>query len=146
MNQHLFLSAVILSAAIAGASCSKKSSAPSADVTARAQGSQEIAFSVVVPAGHHAYLDQGKDGNLMEIQFDFKGLGIAAKPKDAPKGVYDATVEATVLRGDSLFTFQVQDAKSLVGRKARVRTQICDEVKGLCYPVKYQDVEIQAGT
>jgi len=102
---------------------------------------------VNIPPNHHAYLDAGKDGAFIPITIEWKDLIeksiIAAAPavKSAPLGVYDSDSGAKVLRGSGEFTFETDS--QLAGNSIQIRTQICDDVKGICYRPTTQSVVIK---
>ena len=95
---------------------------------------------VAIPEGTHAYLDRGREGVLIPVSFDWKD--IKAKPVLAPDGEFDELVRATVFRGEGSFVFKVEDARTLKGSVFRVRTQLCNDELGICYPPSWQEVEI----
>jgi len=86
-----------------------------------------IQLEVLVPPGHHAYLDAGKEGNLIPVSFRWDGS--APNLTLAPLGEFDEQVRATVLRGRGQWQFEKGAATAVT-----VRSQICDEKIGLCYP------------
>lgn len=100
---------------------------------ALADGKLHVHLSI--PSRHHAYLDAGREGNLIPVTFDWKGWGEnpAESPKaiQSPAGDVDADSGARVLRGEGTYVFQPKTNPSL--QEFRVRVQICDEVKGVCY-------------
>ncbi|MBL8018206.1 MAG: hypothetical protein JNM27_00955 [Leptospirales bacterium] len=108
---------------------------------------QSLTISVQVPAGHHAYLDAGKEGSFIPISFQWDellketGLPVAPKMKTAPTGEPEAESGARVLRGKGDFVFEGNP--KLAGQKVQVRSQICDDVKGICYRPSLQSVEIR---
>lgn len=128
-------------------SCSKKQedSLPTVKILHTLQTNQ-ISFRIEIPANHHAYLDSGKENNLIPIQFDWSNLIqnkiILKEPEllQKPKGEFDQEVQATVLRGSDEFIFQIpEEARNhLKNQSIRIKVQICNEVTGICYrPVTY---------
>ncbi|MCE9598444.1 MAG: hypothetical protein K8S54_10790 [Spirochaetia bacterium] len=107
-----------------------------------------LTISVQVPAGHHAYLDPGKDGTFIPISFQWdellKEIGLTKAPgmKTGPSGEPEAESGAKVLRGKGDFVFEGELDK-LAGKTIQIRSQICDDVKGICYRPSIQAVEIQ---
>ena len=102
-----------------------------------------VRISVRIPEQHHAYLDKGKDGRLIPISFDWENTAdqpAAPKLQSIPKGNFDDIVEATVLRGDGEFVFEVKKASGFAGKVIKVKSQICNEVKGVCYRPKIENV------
>lgn len=110
-----------------------KSSLPQPTVTARLQGGKlQVQFQV--PSRHHAYLDEGREGNLIPISFDWQGWSEKDAPLKAvqlPPGEPDADSGARVLRGEGTFVFEPRHTPPQTD--FRVRVQICEEVKGVCY-------------
>jgi hypothetical protein len=106
-----------------------------------------LKISIEVPANHHAYLDAGKDGAFIPITFDWQALvessAISRSPvvKSSPAGVYDSESGAKLLRNSGIFTFEGNE--KLAGKSFQVRSQICDDIKGICYRPTTQSVEIQ---
>ena len=108
-----------------------------------------IKVNIKIPRGHHAYLDRGRDGYLIPISFDWKPLkknGMTKNPilKMKPNGEYDTKNRATVLRGNGVYIFKSRKEPFPEGGKFRVRSQICDERLGQCYPPVFQEVKITA--
>ena len=123
-----------------------------ASIQAQISKNDQLEIRVAIPANSHAYLDKGKEGNLIPITFDWQTLvnkgSLSEFPRlvAAPKGQYDKKVEATVLRGEGLFVFASKKtntlSSTLAGEQIRIRTQICDEVEGICYRPKWTQVVI----
>lgn len=103
---------------------------------------------VHVPANHHAYLDKGPSGAFIPVTADWealvKGGKISAAPAllRSPAGTLDKDSGAMVLRGTGEYEYKGSLAE-LAGLAVQVRTQICDDVKGICYRPKTQNVIIQ---
>jgi len=132
----------VLIAILAVSSCEKKNTGmPAASAEAKILGADSFRVTVNVPERHHAYLDRGKDGNLIPVQFDWTGFAPQPAPRSSPAGEYDDTVRAQVLRGSGNFDFQA-DTASLRKKTFSMKIQICDEVKGLCYRPNDISVEI----
>ncbi|HQI21262.1 MAG TPA: protein-disulfide reductase DsbD family protein [Leptospiraceae bacterium] len=115
-------------------------------VTAGAKGDR-LTIAVSVPAGHHAYLDSGKEGVLIPISIDWKEAiakkFIQATPRSVaiPDGVQDEQMGARVLRGKGDFVYEARFDK-LEDQTIKVRSQICDDVKGICYRPTTQDIPV----
>ncbi len=136
------------------AGCNDDSSAPASsgfndvpDVTLTGRvlaDRQQIEIEVDVPSRHHAYLDSGKYENLIPIAFDWQ----AGSPEltTAPAGEQDDDVNAKVLRGKGRFVFAVQAdqiaALTDASPAVRVRSQICDEDKGICYRPTWNELKL----
>ena len=104
---------------------------------------------MAVPANHHAYLDKGDTGRLLEVEFGWDDLVTRARLKAPPTveskpiGERDDDVGARVLRGVGVWTFRVDPSDAaLAGASVSVRTQICDEKIGLCYPPERRTVSL----
>lgn len=116
---------------------------PAAAFAARVLGDGQVEINVNVPSRHHAYLDAGEYGNLIPLAFDWQGLTPEPKITAAPTGEHDEEVKARVLRGNGRFVFQfAPPAPDLQGRTIKVRSQICDEDKGICYRPTWTDVSL----
>ncbi len=108
----------------------------------------ELTVEITIPPAHHAYLDSGKEGNLIPIGFSWKSLNrdgsIKGKPMliKKPVGEFDTKVEATVLRGTGNFVFTHQGNSWPTGKFFKVLTQICNEKTGQCYPPSNNSVKI----
>ncbi len=136
---------IILMTAFAAISCGKsteqtKPAIPSARISATSnQDEGKVIFNVVVPGGHHAYLNRGTEENLIPVSFFWDDLvqsGIlSGEPAlvSKPQGVYDKEFEAQVLRGQGQFEFKIPSVSKLIGKTLRVRSQVCDETRGICY-------------
>ena len=102
---------------------------------------------VHVPANHHAYLDKGPSGAFIPVSVDWESLvktgAISKAPAllRGPAGTLDAESGAKVLRGTGEFEYTGSLAE-LSGQSVQVRTQICDDLKGICYRPKTQTVTI----
>ncbi|MCS7205317.1 MAG: protein-disulfide reductase DsbD family protein [Leptospiraceae bacterium] len=110
----------------------------------------QIKFSIEIPKDHHAYLDSGKENSLIPIQFDWKDMiQNQILPKEPrmiakPLGVYDKEYEATVLRGQGEFLFELPEgvSENIKGQKVYIKIQICNEVTGICYRPKIYPVAL----
>jgi hypothetical protein len=112
---------------------------PEATILSKIQG-QEIQINIGIPSNHHAYLDSGDEGVLLPIEFDWASFKEKPVLKAAPGGVRDETAKAMVLRDIGQFLFESKESAS--GKNIRVRIQICDDVKGLCYPPRFSEVTL----
>lgn len=127
----------------------KDSSLPSTQISAISSDSGNIQVEVRVPAGFHAYLDRGKEGNLIPVTFfwdDLVQAGVLTeKPQtlEAPEGSFDSHFNATVLRGNGIYLFKTKGTAGLQGNTIRVQTQICDDAKGICYRPRTDAVKIR---
>lgn len=112
----------------------KRSSMPEPSVRATLTDGK-LHVQLQIPERHHAYLDGGREGNLIPVTFDWQGWasGPEQTPKtvQAPLGEEDADSGARILRGEGTFIFQAKETPAPAD--FRVRVQICDEVKGVCY-------------
>ena len=101
---------------------------------------RELLVRVKSPPDHHAYLDTGKDGTFIPIDIDLSELeqvGLQVKAVGKPKGEWDDFSNATVLRGEGIFRYQITalpGAKPGKGEYAiSVRSQICNDETNACY-------------
>jgi hypothetical protein len=101
---------------------------------------QTIEIVASIPPRHHAYLDAGDEGNLIPIGFDWQDLTPEPVALSMPTGERDEDVKARVLRGDGRFQFQHSTVSP--GVQVRVRSQICDEDRGVCYRPTWNEVEL----
>ena len=123
-----------------------------AEIRAQLQGKGQLKVDLKLPPHSHLYLDRGLRGNLIPVSFDWQPVlkkGLLKKAPElasAPQGEYDKDVEAKVLRSQGSFVFSLaQDGtvtQGLAGQTLRVRTQVCNEVEGICYRPKWTDVQI----
>lgn len=155
-NSIVLIGVFSLIFSIFASSCSEESAAntpsvPSAVVTAStAPQNDRLIFKVTVPHGHHAYLNSGDEGNLIPVTFFWESLiengVLRGKPMQisSPKGVRDEEVQALVLRGTGAYEFQIVKtaAEKLKGLSLKVRTQVCDESRGICYRPRTDEVMI----
>lgn len=125
--------------------CKGDDGPPSADVAAWVQNASTVQVSVTVPPGHHAYLDAGREGNYIPVTVDTSAAG-ELKLTNAPKGEEDKEVQAKVLRGMGSFVYEAKDAQSFAGKILKVRSQICNERQGVCYPPRTVEVKISGKT
>lgn len=125
-----------------------KTAPPQVALQAKLLSDQRLQVGVAVPKEHHIYLDQGVEGNLLPISFDWrphieKRL-LLQEPRlaAAPPGQKDEKVKATVLRGEGNFLFEAAGLERLSGKELRVRIQICDEIRGICFRPEWKEVPI----
>lgn len=120
---------------------------PAASVQARA-GIGQIKIKVEIPANHHAYLDSGPEELFIPLSFNWASLlkekQIAKKPEkiQAPKGEREKS-GVHVLRGMGDFIFAVPESMKLQGKTIKVRTQLCDDIQGVCYRPQQSEITIQ---
>ena len=135
---------------VAASACSNSeknkntSGIPEAKIEGKIEG-QSVRFRITIPERHHAYLDRGKEGRLIPISFDWKNALEETDTPDiasTPSGSFDQDYGATVLRGEGEFVFQLKKASELIGKIVKVKTQICDDVKGICYRPIIEEVVI----
>ncbi|MBW7858467.1 MAG: hypothetical protein H3C43_09290 [Leptonema sp. (in: Bacteria)] len=127
---------------IVAISCSRPPALPDATISAVNQNGK-LSVVMQVPERHHAYLDSGRDGNLIPVTFDWKNLGLLEadlQSTEMPSGELEPDTGARVLRGEGRFSFELPQS---VNNQAqfRVRVQICDEVKGICYRPVWHEVQ-----
>ena len=119
---------------------------PHEKIEAHIDSKKTLVVSITIPPAHHAYLDRGKEGYLVPISFQWKeflGSGMLKREprlKSAPAGTYDKEVQATVMRGTGLFIFEIRDSNWPIGKSFNVRSQICNEILGQCYPPAIQQI------
>ncbi len=104
---------------------------------------QFIHIQIHVPQDHHAYLDKGKEGNLVPIQFNWKDFPEEPKMIKSPDGIFDEDTGAKVLKNTGIYTFEFSESSRLMNikdKKLTVRIQICNEVTGICYRPQNVDV------
>ena len=117
------------------------------EIKAQLQKEGQLKIDLRLPPNSHLYLDKGLRGNLIPVSFDWQSL-LKKKPRliSAPQGKYDKEVEAKVLRDQGSFVFSFSEneteAQDIIGQTLKVRTQICNEVEGICYRPKWTDVQI----
>ncbi len=99
-----------------------------------------LGIRIAVPAGHHAYLDTGKDGSFLPIKIDLSAVeqaGIEVRPVHIPPGTWDARYHATVLRREGVFEYELtalSGARTGSGEcTVMVGSQICNDANGSCY-------------
>lgn len=110
----------------------------------------KLFFKIEIPKDHHAYLDSGKENNLIPIQFDWQDLIQKQILKEEPKllakpiGEYDKEVQATVLRNIGEYTFQItnEEKEKIKNQIVQIKIQICNEVTGICYRPKNYKVQL----
>ena len=109
---------------------------PEASIRATSLDNQ-VTVSITIPADHHAYLNRGPQDNLIPVEFDWKPAmesgKIQQEPalKSSPEGKTEEATGALVLRGTGEFVFDAAGAPH--GADLRVRTQICNEISGMCF-------------
>lgn len=119
------------------------------EIQAYLQTDKSIAIELKLAPDSHAYLDRGLEGNLIPIEFDWKPflqskiLSVEPQLLVAPVGEYEKKVKASVLRGKGRFLFEGPSLKKLLGKKLRVRTQVCDEVQNICYRPEWKSIFIR---
>lgn len=105
-----------------------------------------VEIEVDVPNRHHAYLDAGEYGNLIPIAFEWQGAEPEPKFLMGPSGEQDDEVKAKVLRGLGRFVFEIKAEQIAQLESAspalRVRSQICDEDKGICYRPTWNELKL----
>jgi len=121
---------------------------PEAIMNATVNGNK-LSIRIVIPPQHHAYLDKGKEGNYIPVSFNWAALikdgSLKKEPTmiSAPKGEFEKVASAKVLRGEGIFIFESVEIPSLKGKSIKVKSQICDDIKGVCYRPSIKDVKIQ---
>ncbi len=135
--------------------CSKKRLQNPGDVNIQAviTANQHLKVKLELAPDTHVYLDRGAEGNLIPISFDWEdlmqsnGTTLTKKPQlvSSPQGEYDKKTKAKVLRGQGEYLFSVKQANTLKGAKFRLKTQVCDEVVGICYRPKWTETTIGTG-
>ncbi len=95
-----------------------------------------------VPEQHHAYLDNGVEHSYIPLAFDPRGSlkrsGVRILEIQAPKGVFEPQVQATVLRDSGVFTLVLDrlsnDTPILdTNIDLAVRYQLCNDVTHVCF-------------
>ncbi len=134
--------------------CKKKNSSQiswNPEITANLEN-DKINIKIQIPRDHHAYLDSGKDNNLIPIQFDWNEfLQKKILPKEpnlivSPEGEWDTEVQATVLRNTGMYEFQIDknlNKDKLKEAYLKIKIQICNEISGICYRPQIYEVKIQ---
>ena len=101
----------------------------------------QFKISVDVPANHHAYLNSGKNNNYIPVAFDsgatLAKAGLALQHITPPDGVYDAEMDAQVLRGQGDFVISLEQQTprpfNSNGVELNFRYQLCNEVNNVCF-------------
>ncbi len=124
-------------------SCNGKKQAeplvPQATISATMADKNVLEVRIQIPAGHHAYLNRGDENNLIPVEFFWddllakKLLSTPPRKLSVPAGERDEEFKAQVLRNEGVYTFQLPADRSLKGEALRIRYQICNEAKGICY-------------
>lgn len=105
-------------------------------------------FTLTVPKDHHAYLDEGAEQIYLPITFDPEAklalAGLSIAKLDAPSGVRDDLVKATVLRDKGDFTLWLNQTGSRSAKAANVdiRYQLCNEITNVCFRPKMAHVDL----
>lgn len=111
---------------------------------------EKIIIKIQIPKDHHAYLDSGKDGTLIPVQFDWSDFiqkQILSKEPQLtakPSGEFEEDVKATVFRGEGIFEFnnsEYLNPDSLDKGILKIKIQMCNDVSGICYRPKIYDVK-----
>lgn len=99
-----------------------------------------LSVRIVVPAGHHAYLDAGKDGGYLPIDISLSAIeqaGIKVRRLSAPQGARDEQYRAAVLRGEGVFKYALTVPSAFNAGNGdysiTVGNQICNDASGSCY-------------
>lgn len=108
------------------------------DLTAVEDAIGEFTIHVSVPKDHHAYLDKGKSGAFIPLNFDFsevESAGYKISPISSSKGVYDEEIGAMVLRGNGEFKFSIRRVKGreFIIPPVKAKSQICNDITKICY-------------
>ena len=122
------------------------------EIKARLQDQAQLKIDLNLAPHLHLYLDKGDRGNLIPVSFDWQSLltkgFLKRAPKliSAPKGEYDKDMEAKVLRAQGSFLFSLSEndtsPQGVAGQTLRIRTQLCNELDGICYRPEWTDVQI----
>lgn len=102
-----------------------------------------ISIEVSVPDKHHAYLDAGREGHLIPVSFTWNLPGQNAAPtaQIKPTGELYEEAGARVLRGHGHWVFQ--PTGPVDEGEVKIRTQICDEIKGICFPPRTEPLTLK---
>lgn len=104
--------------------------------------------TLTMPKDHHAYLDEGAEQIYLPIKFDpeakLAAAGLSLVKLDAPSGVYDDLVKATVLRDTGDFTLWLNQTGSGAAKAVNVdiRYQLCNEITNACFRPKMAHVDL----
>lgn len=106
----------------------------------KAETPATLIVQIAVPEGHHAYLDRGEGGTFIPIHVDLSAMekaGIRARQTGRPEGEQDSKVNATVLRRDGAFAYELTVLPgaeiSTTVYDIKIRSQICNDISGTCY-------------
>jgi thiol:disulfide interchange protein DsbD len=101
---------------------------------------QAITLTVDVPENHHAYLDKGAEKAYIPLALDPKQklqtLGLNLEITQRPKGHWEESVQATVLRGKGVYAIRFSDAVGKFQGTAislEVKYQLCNDITNVCY-------------
>ncbi len=125
-----------------------KEEATSESIQIKLLSESQMEILVQIPPKHHAYLDRGDEKNYIPITFDWSSHiengTLDEKPVlvKKPTGERNDEAGATVLRGRGNFVFESENFAKLQNKRLKVRTQICDEIKGICYRPEWKKVHI----
>ena len=110
--------------------------------------SMTLRITVLVPPGHHGYVDRGDDGFYIPMTFTFpslEGAGVESTERARPGGERDETVRAFVFRGRGDFEFEFEPAEALSGIdeiETKLRYQVCNDRTKICYSPKTQSIRV----
>ena len=96
--------------------------------------------AVLIPPGHHGYVDRGDDGFYIPFTFTIPALEEARAELTElarPQGVRDEKVNAFVLRGRGEFEFGLRPVAALSAineLEVTLRYQVWNDRTGICYP------------
>ncbi len=137
--------------------CDKNTKLQSGSVAIQAKiilykSQKALEIHLKLPPHSHVYLDRGERENLVPVSFDWKSMlqkgWLSKEPQliSQPKSQHDKKVKASVMRKEGSFIFigKPQEIDGLVGKELRVKTQVCDEVKGICYRPEWNSIFIKA--
>ncbi|MCB1173030.1 MAG: hypothetical protein KDK39_05680 [Leptospiraceae bacterium] len=122
---------------------------PAVQIEATVMPPNNLAFQINIPAGHHAYLNSGKENNFIPISFDWQALitkGIldaAPKSIQSPAGDLDTENQVHVLRGSVSYLFHSSANDKLKGESIAIESQLCNDQSGVCYRPAKQNITIE---
>jgi len=143
----IFASLLLLSLGVFAQGQLQPDATPAVKITVQPEQLQLVAgksatlnVRLVVPSGHHAYLDAGTDGGYLPIAISLSAIekaGIKVQRVSAPRGEKDEQYHAAVLRGEGVFKYALTAPS---GAKAgsedytiTVGSQICSDTSGSCF-------------
>ena len=150
--KRTFYTALLLAGILAGTlGCTETEQSgsdgiPEASIRAAALN-EKVTVSITIPEDHHAYLNRGPHENLIPVDFDWKPAlesgKILKEPEleSSPEGEKEKETGAAVLRGTGEFVFT--GISPAADTSLRVRTQICNEITGMCFRPAWQTITIQ---